>query len=172
MDAVLKAYGIERVTVEHKKPAEISAETQAAIKACKDNPSNDTPEELKVCLEAVATQYNIDIRAHIASMIKGLGARLGHKFKSEIEEKCGPRADTDTWRECAKNVKGEVKTVWRQHQPRIFRHLFRRNISGGVSAELRAELKACSEKDTAEAKRACILDVTAKIRAEMKAKTH
>ncbi len=100
----------------------------------------------------------------------GVRARLGHKFKSKIEVKCGERKDTEEWRMCAKNAKSEVKVEWKENHPKIFRPLPRRHIDAGISAELKAELKACHEKDTAEARRTCILDVMTKIRAELKAK--
>ncbi len=150
--------------------SETRVEIKAAFEACREKNADYQEAVMYTCAEAVALQYGFTLPEHGQGKIKGIRARIGHKFRSSIEETCGEREDTEEWRTCAKNTRGEVRSDLKENHPRMFKRM-RRHSGSRVSTELRAELKACREQETAEAKRTCILEITTKIRAQMQSQT-
>lgn len=121
---------------------ETRSEIRAELETCKENNESDR-EAMKACADAVFENYGIERpeRPHRP------GKRIGHRFRSHIEEACGERENTDEWKECARNARGGVREERQEHR-----------------ANLREQLSTCLELDDISELKACVKDIRDQIR--------
>lgn len=158
VDAVFANYGIERPERpgrDEQRP-ELPEEARDELEDCREENEGDR-EAGKACADAVFEKYGIE--KPDMPMGGRPGMRMGHEFRAQIEETCGEREDTDEWKECAKEARGDVREDFRENHPGM----------GGLfrSADLRNELKACLDLEDNDELRECVFGVRAEIRANL-----
>jgi len=125
---------------------------RAQLEACRDE--NEEREDKKACADAVFEDHDIERPERHGR--RGRGQKVGHKFRSNINDTCGERENTEQWRACAKESRGEVRPHFRRQR-------------GGIraSTDLRAELRACLEIDDNEELRECVFGVREAVREQL-----
>ncbi len=157
-EAVFEKFGIEKPEHGPRGPrgegegfgADIPEEAREALKACHEN--NEEHEDKRTCAEAVAEQYDFELPEHGP---RGRGRKIGHMFRSNIDEACGEREDTDEWKECARESRRGSMGELREDHPRAARGFMMRRRFKNLDEEDREALKACRELDTREEKMEC-----------------
>ena len=152
-DAVFEANGIEKPQrPERGDRPEITEEIRIKLEACREDNQEDH-ETAKACADAVFEANGIEKPANRP------GRRMGHQFRSSIDEACGEREDTDEWKTCAQEARGDTRSEFREKRSE------RRGLFS--STDLRSELRACLDLDDSEQLRECVFGVRADIRANL-----
>ena len=158
-ESVFEQHGVEkperhgrRGHKKHQFLQNIPEEAREALKDCREN--NVEHEDKKACAENVFERYGIE-----KPDFKRNGRRIGRRLRAQIEETCGERNDTDTWRECARDVRGNALETLREEHPRAANRLIRRHRFRNLSDEVKTDLRACRDAGTRDEIRTCLQSI-------------
>lgn len=122
-----------------------------ALMACHED--NTDHEDMKACAEVVAEELGFTLPEMGPKMNKG--RKMGHEFRLSITESCGERANTNEWKECAKESRKGVVQEMREEHPRGMHKFMMRRRFKGLDDESKQDLKACRNLETRDEKKAC-----------------
>lgn len=154
-DAIFENNGINRPERgprgDHEDRPALPEGAKEALMACHED--NTDHEGMKACAEAVAEELGFTLPEMGPRMDKG--RKMGHEFRSNITEACGERANTDEWKECAKESRTGVVQEMREEHPRATNKFMMRRRFKGLDDESKEDLKACRDLETRDEKKAC-----------------
>lgn len=159
-DTVFEKYDVERPERHGRRGPrgvrqDIPEEAREALQNCREQHEGNK-EDMKACAQPIFEEYDIDPPHH-----RGNGKKVGHAFRSKIQEQCGERENTEEWRACAKEARGTLKEQFQEQRPQAFaRFQNRRNRF----SDFREQLRACLENEDHDSLRACVREVRDAIR--------